>query len=164
MNKNKQISYEEILFDGFLTDLTWICSDFPVKTEFDFEMLKRKFENTNLPPYIVKDRFRRGYKAGSLNFSQISDGRVAYLSRCLGHTVSKKNFFKYPKLCVLYSFSILKDRWKDAEEVISSNDDSAYLYSKYVVSGRLPEKMHTEIVMRSFVSKSFSIRKYFSEI
>lgn len=125
-------------------------------------LLEERFEYTNLSPYQIKNLFREGYKDGTLNFSNFDDPKVLYLSRCLGHKVSESRFLKFPRLCVLYSLCILKDRWKYAEPVIGKDDMACYLYSKHVIGGKLPEKMHTEIVLRTFVSKSPAIEKYFS--
>lgn len=161
--KKINLTPEEILFNSFLNDLTYLSGDFFVKDKFDLDALEKKFESTNEPTYVVREWFRRGYK-GNLDFSNLSDARVSYLSRCLGHKINEKVFFKYPKLCVLYSLRILKGRWHDAESVISSNDEASYLYSKYVIRGILPEKMHNEIVLRTFLGTSFSIRNYFSNI
>jgi len=162
MNKIN-LTPEEILFNSFLNHLNYLCDDFVVKDRVDLSNLEKRFEGLNEPTYVVKNWFRRGYK-GNLDFSNVSDGRVAYLSRCLGHKINEKVFFKYPKLCVLYSLCILKDRWREAESIISLDDGASYLYSKYVICGILPEKMHTEIVLRTFLSTSFLIRKYFENI
>jgi hypothetical protein len=124
--------------------------------------LEEKFEYTNIPLWNIRNLFRDGYKNGTLNFSNLDDPKVLYLSRCLGHKISETKFLKFPRLCVLYSLCILKDRWRYAEPVIGRDDVAAYFYSKYVICGQLPEKMHTEIVLRTFVSKSPAIEKYFS--
>lgn len=125
-------------------------------------VLEENFEYTNISLWSVKNLFRNGYKDGTLNFSNLDDPKVLYLRRCLGHKVSETKFLKFPRLCVLYSLCILNDRWRYAESVISKDDVACYLYSKHVIRGKLPEKMHTEIVLRTFVSKSPAIEKYFS--
>jgi len=147
-------------FSYFLNGLELLSS---VKTcdENQLKILEESFEYTNLPAYYVKSLFRDGYKHGTLNFSNFDDGRVIYLSRCLGHKISESKLLRFPRLCVLYSLRILKDRWKYAEDAIVTDDVAAYFYSKYVIVGRLPEKMHSQIVLNTFLCKSPAIEKYF---
>lgn len=151
-------------FSYFLNGIEMLSSDEKINSPAAFNVLEENFEGTKISPWQVKNLFRNGYKDGTLNFSNFDDGRVLYLSRCLGHKVSETKFLRFPRLCVLYSLCILQDRWKYAEPVIVRDDIAAYFYAKSVIRGRLPEKMHTEIVMRTFVSKSLAIEKYFSSL
>lgn len=148
----------------FLNGLEMLCGREKIENEHQFQFFVRTFEDTNLEIWRVKNIFRDGYKDGTLNFSDFSDGRVVYLSRCLGHKVSESHFLKFPRLCVLYSLCILKGRWRDCEEFVMKDDLSIYLYSKYVLKNMMPEKFHTEIVLGTILHKSVPIQKYFSEI
>ena len=154
----------ERLFSNFLVGLHWLSDNKKIENVIDFNRFQIIFEDTNLEARQVKSLFRAGYKDGTLNFSNFSDGRVLYLSRCLGHKISSSYFLKFPRLCVLYSLCILKERWRSAEDYIVKDDMAVYLYSKYVIGGILPEKMHTEIVLGTVLHKSLAIQKYFSEI
>lgn len=148
-------------FSYFLNGIEALCC--PANNDAaNLKRLEENFEYTNMAPYQVRNLFRDGYKDGTLNFSNFDDGRVLYLSRCLGHKISEQKFLKFPKLCVLYSLCILKDRWRYAEDEIVRDDVASYFYAKYVICGKLPEKMHTQIVLNTFLCKSPAIQKYFS--
>lgn len=152
------------LFVYFLNGLEILCSDKELDPYSFCRFIDSDWEYTNYSCWQIRNIFREGYKDGTLNFSDFSDGRVLYLSRCLGHKISEKLFFKFPRLCVLYNLTFLKGRWREAEDHIVKDDLAVYLYSKYVVGGILPEKMHTEIVLGTILRKSVPIQKYFSEI
>ena len=167
IKQKPQTDYDphEHLFRSFINGLFVLAdNNCQVLTKIDLDIVERKLQDTNVDLYYVKDWFRRGYKPDILNFSNLDDPVVSYVRRCIGHKINYKIFFRYPRLSVLYSLRILKGRWPLAEEAISSDDVASYLYAKYVICGRLPEKMHTEIVMRTFVDTTVAARSYFLEI
>ena len=162
--KNVAPTREQFLFNEYLNDLKFIASNNPIKSEWDLEALKTKLTSTDIPLYMFRDLFRNGYKDQELDFSKKSDPFITYFSRCLGHKINEKVLLKSPRLSVLYSLCILKDRWRMAEDAIAADDAAAYLYSKYVICGRLPEKMHSEIVLKTFLRQSFVAQIYLREI
>jgi hypothetical protein len=156
-------NYYELSFESFMVGLRSLNETFEPLNKWDLEILERRFKDTNIVPYQFKVWFREGYKDGSINFSDISDPVVVYVRRLLGHKINEKFFFKHPRFAVLYSLCILKDRWRAAEQYIVKDEFASYLYSKYVVCGLLPEKMHTEIVMKTFLRKTYLTQIYLAE-
>lgn len=157
-NKNKSQA-----FSDFLNGLDFFSRSDIVSNERELSNIEYKFSCTNIPKYFLIDRIRSGDKADVIDFSK-NDGKILYLRKILGHKINERLFFEYPRLCVLYSLCILNDRWKDAERYIVNDGVACYFYAKYCIGGFLPEKMHNQIVLNSFLGKSFIFQKYFSEI
>lgn len=163
MNKlNNPDVVRRVLLDRMFFHLDYLKYESGLISDFEDSI-----KNLDVPIYYFKNLLKNSYDGNglwNLNFSDMDDPRAVYLSRILGHKIDSKKFFKYPKFCVLYSLCILKERWKQAENFIVSDEIAAYLYSKYVICGKLPEKMHNQIVLNSFISKSKAIQEYFLKI
>jgi hypothetical protein len=110
----------------------------------------------------VRDSFRGETPYRSTfdwNLKDFSDYRVLFVRRCMGLRVPLMEFRKHPRLCVLASL-LFGDDFRD---VVCEEYGAAYLYAKYVVGGRLPEGMHSRLVMESFLSQDCLLKRYFSE-
>jgi len=70
------------------------------------------------------------------------------------------SFFAY-----LYSKNVIKDRWIEAEDIIMKDLDSSYRYAKYVIKGKLPNKMHNTMLFCAMEDPSNDyLKRYFEFI
>ena len=84
------------------------------------------------------------------------------MRRCLGLRVPLAEFRKHPRLCALDCL-LFGVPGGDFGDVVCEDYGASYLYAKYVLGGRLPEKMHSRLVMESFLSQDCLLKRYFSE-
>lgn len=145
------------LYNTFLGCLRRLCI-----YGVDIDRAESDLMYCDYPPYWVRNMHRLfGHERGGLflyeEYASVAD---SYVERCLGHKVSPKKFLKYPKICVLYARQILKDRFKLAEDGIAGDSAAAYLYSKYVIGGMLPDRMHSRLVLSSFAARDENSARY----
>ncbi len=127
----------------------------------DLDFLGEIYERARQPAYMVKDSFQQAAGADWGCGFLPDDPRAAYVYRCLGHRVSDRVFFSWPKLCVLVALVLERGRWRVAEDAIASDDVACYFYSRLVLRGRrLPSGMHSAVVLRSFLGGSLATRGY----
>ena len=70
------------------------------------------------------------------------------------------SFFAY-----LYSKNVIKDRWIEAEDTIMKDLDSSYRYARYVIKGKLPNKMHNTMLFCAMEDPSNDyLKRYFEFI
>jgi hypothetical protein len=46
-----------------------------------------------------------------------------------------------------YAKDVIKGRWLEAENIISTSPLHIYWYAKYVIRGKLPERMHNAMIL-----------------
>lgn len=131
----------------------------------NFIQISRAYDVVDFPIYHIRDWLRDSVFVQLLSQAEYCSGdiRDLYLRRCMGHKVGTCNFLKNPHFCVLYSRHILRDRWRGGEDVISSSTAASYFYARCVLGGVLPQKMHNQMVLNSFVGKDVAMVRYFEE-
>lgn len=161
-------------FAGLMEALDWF-TDYKYKpgpygssyasADFRISMLESKYRAAEYRAYQVRDYFRQVCGVDWGVGADLDDVRRAYVYKCLGHTIPDRVFFRWPKVCVLVSANLLRDRWLDAEDSIAADDEACLFYSRLVLKGRrLPWRMHNTIVMRSFLGTSPAMLRYLAEI
>lgn len=124
----------------------------------EFNLLDSCYLSCDYPSYWVRSMYR---EVGSPDDKMRSPDIVnEFVMMCVGHKINPKKFLKFPRLCVLYSWKILKDRFKLAEDSISVDGLASYFYSKYVMRGILPPAMHNCLVLRSFERRDYHVARY----
>jgi len=53
-----------------------------------------------------------------------------------------------------YSRAVIKGRWTEAEDIISTNSYYSFLYSVDVIKGKLPENMHNAMLVHALREKA----------
>lgn len=125
--------------------------------------LEMAYMSCDYSPWQVRSMFREnvGMEWGT---GGGGDARCSYIYKCLGHRVSDKVFFPFPKLCVLIARNVAEGRWECAEESIAEDDLACLFYSRFVMKGRrLPWKMHSQVMMRSFLGSGCALRSYLAQ-
>jgi hypothetical protein len=56
---------------------------------------------------------------------------------------------KSPMYAYAYAKHIIKGRWIEAEEIISTDSECAYYYAFYIIKGKLPENMHNAMLIHA---------------
>lgn len=160
-------------FAGLMEALDWL-TDFSYRpgranhygtADFRLSILESKYRSAGYKAWQVRDYFRAscGYDWGS--GAGPDDVRMAYVYRCVGHSVPDRVFFRWPKVCVLAAVNIVGDRWREAEDCIAGDDEACLFYSRFVLKGRrLPWRMHNQVVMRSFLGVGPAMRQYLAGI
>ena len=116
--------------------------------EQEFNLIDSCYSNCDYPTYWVRSMYR---EVGCPDDKMKSPEVVTdYVMMCVGHKINPKKFLGFPRLCVLYSWKILKCRFKLAEKMICSDSLACYFYSKLVVRKILPPEMHNGLLLRSF--------------
>jgi hypothetical protein len=67
---------------------------------------------------------------------------------------------KSPYYAYLYAKDIKRSRWIEAEDIISTELNCAYWYSRRVIKGKLPENMHN-IMMLHCLNNNEWAKRYF---
>lgn len=153
-NKTERAS-RRYYYTRFLTSLNRLSN-----LDNNFEICSNDYLIIDEPVCVVRNMYRDSHEPGDLIEAH------PYIYRCLGHKVRVQEILKFPRLCVMYSKRILEDRFELAEDVIVRDPISVYFYAKLVIGGRLPEKMHSQLVLRSFepgFERNGVVRQYFSE-
>jgi hypothetical protein len=135
-------------FSKFLSNLRILGSfDFDPpfwaeRSSWEFNTVVRAFEGTNYSIRQIRDWFFHSSKKIDLNLIEPIGLGGDYIRRCLGHGVNLRSFLRNPRLCVLVSACVVGDRWREAEEAISSDS----------------------LVLRSFEGVDFASRRYFEAL
>lgn len=164
----------KVLINSFvyLTDFAYESGSYKkdyfktLDSETQFLTHRMEFENVlNIKPKKLTKLFFENIDFKQLGFRDFKiDIRAAYAEACAGNEIDSELFLKFPKFCVLYSKNILKSRFLVAEKVIASDPVAAYLYAKHVIDGPLPEEMHNQLLIESFVGgDSYALKKYLAE-
>jgi len=77
-----------------------------------------------------------------------------------------------PEYCCYYAKNIIGDRWEEAEDIIMKGGDREdhpvhYMvwYAKFVVSGKLPNKMHNKMLLLAMENPdNLTLHSYFEFI
>jgi hypothetical protein len=54
---------------------------------------------------------------------------------------------KNPYYALSYAEKVMRSRWTEAEDIISTNSQYSYLYAYYIIKGKLPENMHNAMLL-----------------
>lgn len=72
---------------------------------------------------------------------------------------------KLPIWSVRYARFIMKERFKKAEKNIAKDPEQCYEYFKHVIKKKLPQRLHSAMVLHSYNSPSnHFVNKYFKEL
>jgi hypothetical protein len=55
---------------------------------------------------------------------------------------------KNPYYALSYA-KVMRSRWIEAEDIISTNSQYSYLYAYYIIKGKLPENMHNMMLLHA---------------
>ena len=73
--------------------------------------------------------------------------------KCLVNNKRDKNLEQYiikdPGWAYLYARFIIKDRWIEAEDIISTDSKFAFWYAEDVIKGKLTENMHNMMLLHA---------------
>ena len=142
----------------WFTDWRYSAAGPVVKEACMIGVLESAYWHADYSSWVVREMFRENGMD-----SDCGDARSAYVYKCLGHKVPDSVFFPFPKLCVLVARKLMKGRWQKMEESIMRDDLACLFYSRLVVGGRLPWRMHSGVVMRSFLGCGPAAREYLSQ-
>jgi len=62
-----------------------------------------------------------------------------------------------------YSKDVIKGRWIEGEDIISSLSRTNYYYAIHVIEGKLPEKMHNMMILYAIKDSNDSCTKAYFE-
>jgi len=64
----------------------------------------------------------------------------------------------------LYASEVIKGRWIEAEDIIMTHPGRCFNYAKYVIKGKLPEKMHNMMLLYAIKDPNDYVKSYFEFI
>ena len=56
---------------------------------------------------------------------------------------------KNPYYALSYAEKVMRSRWTEAEDIISTNSQYSYLYAYYIIKCKLPENMHNMMLLHA---------------
>jgi hypothetical protein len=67
-----------------------------------------------------------------------------------GRWIEAENTISTSSWCsYCYARDVIKDRWIEAENIISTDSYWTYLYARNVIKGKLPENMHNAMILHA---------------
>jgi hypothetical protein len=73
----------------------------------------------------------------------------------------EKIIIKSPYYAYYYAQNIIKGRWIEAENIISTNSCCTYWYAEDIIKGKLPENMHNMMILHAddYAKQYFKLMK-----
>jgi len=64
-----------------------------------------------------------------------------------------------------YAIFAIRGRWEEAEDIMMTHVRASFIYAKYIIGGRLPDKMHNKILLYAMEYPSdYNVKFYFKFI
>lgn len=152
-----EMNYASYVFGGYLADLrNYVCGD-PGRWSSDY--IVGLCDRLNEPAWRVRGMYRAASYSLDMSNDPDTDLALHHVRSCLGHNVM--NVVRHnARLSALHALVRVGGRWREGEDMISSDHLAMYMYSRKVLGGRLPREMHNRIVMESYVEVTSPMRLY----
>ena len=78
----------------------------------------------------------------------------------LEYIILADSFYSY-----MYTRNVIQDRWIEAEDIIMKSSGRCFNYAKYVIKGKLPEKMHNMMLLHAIKdTNDYFVKEYLDYI